>query len=122
MNWTPEPWQHIYQHDTHKVKRDRAGRMLGTVTMDLDDYDHALECVNALAGIADPAATLKGIYNALVEIARLGVDVQFCSEDQRGFHARRIRQIAGVAAKSLGEIYYSPNPVQEIALSPEQKP
>jgi hypothetical protein len=107
-NWSAEPWQRAYG-------RPKA------MTISLEDYDRAVDCVNALAGIEDPAANLKGIYSALVEIARLGVDVQFCPEDQRGFHARRIRQIAGVAAKSLGEIYYNPNPVQEIALSPNSQ-
>lgn len=48
QNWTPEPWN----RDTHKVYEgpdsDREVR--------IRDYERAFACVNALAGIADPAA------------------------------------------------------------------
>jgi len=71
-NWTPEPWQHVLGHDTHKVKRDSAGRMLGPVTMDLDDYDRACECVNALAGI-NPEA-VREMYEALEAVIHATAD------------------------------------------------
>lgn len=51
MTHTPTPWQHVSGIDTHQVKRDRQGRMLGPVTMDLVDYDHACACVNGCAGL-----------------------------------------------------------------------
>ena len=46
MNATPRPWKVLYKYDTHKVKRDRDGHIIGPVTMDFDDYQHALTCVN----------------------------------------------------------------------------
>lgn len=46
MNATPRPWKVLWKYDTHKVKRDRDGRIIGPVTMDFDDYLHALHCVN----------------------------------------------------------------------------
>ena len=120
MSHTPEPWQHIWKHDTHKVKRDRTGRMLGDFAMDLDDYNRACECVNALAGIEDPAAILKDIYNALVEIAREGEKIQFYPNDLPEFHARRIQQIARATRQSLGEVYFNTQKVQEPALLEEK--
>ena len=46
MNATPRPWKVLWKYDTHKVKRDRDGRIIGPVTMDFDDYLYALHCVN----------------------------------------------------------------------------
>ena len=69
MNWSPEPWQHIWKHDTHRVARDSKGRMKGNVTLSLDDYDRALACVNGCAGL-DPTA-----YRAVVDA--LGSLVEF---------------------------------------------
>lgn len=56
---TAEPWKHVYGHDTHKVKRDKNGAMLGPVTMSLDDYDRAIACVNACAGAKDPEGLVE---------------------------------------------------------------
>ena len=61
-----EPWQHVYGHDTHNVKRDKAGRMLGPITMGLDDYDRACACVNALAGL-NPEA-VADVIDALINV------------------------------------------------------
>lgn len=121
-NWSAEPWQHLWKHDTHKVKRDRAGRMLDSITMNLDDYDRACECVNALAGIEDPAATLQNTFNALLEIARLGANLELFPDRQPEFNARCAKEIAMAAVKSLGPYYYGVTRVQEVALSPEEKP
>ena len=99
MNWTPEPWPKV--------------GLPNPMIISSEDYDRAVECVNALAGIADPTATLKGIYNALAEIMREGTTLQFFSGDNPEYHAKRIRQIARAAAKSLGTNYYDPaDPVQ----------
>ena len=43
---TPRPWKVLYGYDTHKVKRDRNGRIVGPVTLDFDDYMLALHAVN----------------------------------------------------------------------------
>jgi hypothetical protein len=65
---TPGPWQHVCGHDTHKVKRDASGRMLGPVTMDLDDYDRAMDCVNACEGINPEAIPeIVGALKAAIE-------------------------------------------------------
>jgi hypothetical protein len=113
MSHSPEPWRHVWKHDTHKVKRDRTGHMLGPVTMDLDDYDRALDCVNALAGIADPAAALKGIQNALVEIKEACWHLRYTMDAYPPeFHQRRILALADAALKSIEN-------VQEPALSSE---
>lgn len=50
-----EPWRHLYKRDTHKVKRDKEGRILGQVTVPFYDYARACECVNALSGVVNPA-------------------------------------------------------------------
>lgn len=75
MNHTPEPWQHVWHQDTHKVKRDRQGRMLGPVTLPLDDYDRALDCVNGCASL-DPAAYADVVraLGSLVEFAHAALD------------------------------------------------
>jgi hypothetical protein len=46
---TPTPWRIVWKHDTHKVKRDKEGRILGPVTVPFEDYCYALECVNERA-------------------------------------------------------------------------
>ena len=64
MPHTATPWKHVYGHDTHKVKRDAAGRMLGPVTMDLDDYDHAIHCVNTHEALVEALEECKTDNNA----------------------------------------------------------
>lgn len=59
MNHTPTPWKIVYQHDTHKVKRDTMGRMLGDVVLPLEDYQYAVECVNAHAALVDALANVE---------------------------------------------------------------
>ena len=46
MASTARPWKVLWKHDTHNIKRDRAGRILGPVTMDFEDYVEARAAVN----------------------------------------------------------------------------
>ena len=64
-------WKILYGHDTHKVKRDRKGRILGDVVVPFEDYQRAVECVNACAGL-DVAnlAKLREVAEAVVEWAK----------------------------------------------------
>ena len=89
MNATPRPWKVLWKYDTHKVKRDRDGRIIGPVTMDFDDYMHALTCVNTherakarlhslmntLERLAIEKANEPGIGNELKEQLKWGKDL-----------------------------------------------
>jgi hypothetical protein len=99
MNHTPEPWQHIWKHDTHRVARDPKGRMKGTVTLALDDYDRALACVNGCAGL-DPAA-----YAAVVKA--LGSVLEFCHAALDGtVHDDNLRYYERMAYAALDQAEY----------------
>ena len=65
MNHTPEPWR---EHTRETLQSSAAG----CAWLKLEDYERARACVNALAGVADPAA----------EVARL-------RESERGADALR---------------------------------
>ena len=56
--WTPEPWQASdNESDTHPSFHDvEYGH---SVAMSASDYERAIACVNALAGIPDPAAHIR---------------------------------------------------------------
>lgn len=81
MKHTPAPWKHVLGQDTHKVARDIRGRMLGPVTMDMDDYDHAIDCVNShdalVARIAELEAALRDMVEVFDLYARKVADVPF---------------------------------------------
>jgi lipopolysaccharide biosynthesis regulator YciM len=105
-NWTTEPWQHILGHDTHKVKRDKAGRMLGPVTMDLDDYDRACECVNACEGINPEAVPeiVKALEEADEQLVWLLRDVVQCDDNETHDDVGKTRErIRAALAKARGE-------------------
>jgi hypothetical protein len=44
---TPLPWKILWKHDTHKIKRDQDGRILGNVIVPFEDYYMAVQLVNA---------------------------------------------------------------------------
>jgi len=95
MTWSPEPWKHIWQHDTHRVQRDRRGRMLGPVTLELDDYDRAMACVNGCAGL-EPAgyrAVIKEL-ESLLEFSHAALDDTIHADILRYFERQAYRALA----------------------------
>lgn len=54
-DWTPEPWD----ARTHAFPHERF------VELERPDYERARACVNALAGIPDPAAALERVRDEL---------------------------------------------------------
>jgi hypothetical protein len=131
MNWTPEPWRTVW---IERNKRTHVGDYVlwssgemplimggaarsGRARLAQANADRAIECVNALAGIADPAGFMTGIANVLREIEREGTAIQFEQDKWPEHHARRIKQLVRAAAQSMGEAYYNVKEVQEPALS-----
>lgn len=41
-----KPWIIKWKHDTHKIKRDENGRIIGPVTVPFEDYYEAVQMVN----------------------------------------------------------------------------
>jgi hypothetical protein len=103
MNWTPEPWQHVWQHDTHHVARAKSGRMLGAVTLPLADYDRALACVNGCVGL-DPAAVPEMLAIAKLAQSCWGFMAQDLSlgQDERAAAARAYNRATAVITQATG--------------------
>lgn len=65
---TPTPWRILFEHDTHKVKRDARGRILGPVSLPFEDYQHACDCVNQHARLLAEREKLRATLEALAYI------------------------------------------------------
>lgn len=55
---TAEPWESHGQNTVFGIVIESQGRLIGSFET-VEDRDRAVACVNALAGIADPAAFVK---------------------------------------------------------------
>ena len=78
MKHTKEPWEVVNNRDfsTLYINGDRDGNIVKAIARMYDysnreDADRIVECVNALAGIENPSATLR-------EVRRVLKEVEFC--------------------------------------------
>lgn len=69
---TPDPWYRKgYESATHQIiPRTVDPDSDPCALLELADYDRAVACVNACAGMADPAATIRELRGALERISR----------------------------------------------------
>lgn len=71
---TLEPWltgqpEIGYTHDINDLHFEYA-----TAILPLDDYDRAITCVNALAGVTDPAAALAQVRDRINSAILAAID------------------------------------------------
>ena len=83
MTHTPTPWKVVWKHDTHKVRRDKNGRIIDNVVVPFEDYQYAMHCVNshevlvealklALQNMADASPSVRSIINEALTLAEKG--------------------------------------------------
>lgn len=85
MTHTPTPWKVLWKHDTHKVRRDKQGRIIDNVIVPFEDYVHAMHCVNT--------------HDALVEALQM---VESClASDDNDVTAQTVRKALAAAKGAL---------------------
>lgn len=84
---TARPWKALWKYDTHKIKRDQDGRIIGPVTMDFDDYLYALQAVNAHEALVE---ALESALN-LEQAAYLGSNCAVLKGFDVAYHFDKIK-------------------------------
>lgn len=97
---TPTPWRILFEHDTHKVRRDARGRILGPVSLPFEDYQHACDCVNQHTRLLADREKLRKALEAAVdrmEAVSRGIPVENRAEGVS--QATHVRHMAGHLAQ-----------------------
>ncbi len=96
---TPEPWhqssRYLYDKDWHTLAAFCTTNRDAPPEQDIANTQRIVACVNACAGIADPAATLAALRALLDDVADMLEDR--IGYDNTAAHVRSMRALLGGA-------------------------